>query len=184
MRGCEGPAEFTINCGMYKEMHHGTWEAPEVVSLRREQWRSTLTGKASAPRWRMQRSTQRWREATTWGRSARKGAAHTGNFCRTCRVGAQEPTSLWGIATQETIFFVTEASTTEELCEGTRHAEIWAGEPGDRLSYRDEFAYFIKLPGMFIYLRGGPISKACISAKRDAHLPFRRGLERNPVRSP
>jgi len=31
--------------------------------------------------------------------------------------------------------------------------------------------------------RGGPISKACISANRDGHLPFRRGSERNPVRN-
>jgi hypothetical protein len=23
---------FTINCGMYKERHTGTWEAPEIVS--------------------------------------------------------------------------------------------------------------------------------------------------------
>ena len=32
MRGCEGQAEFTVNCGMYEEAHHGTWEAPEIVS--------------------------------------------------------------------------------------------------------------------------------------------------------
>jgi hypothetical protein len=32
VRGCEGLAEFTINGGMYEEMHQGTWEAPEIVS--------------------------------------------------------------------------------------------------------------------------------------------------------
>jgi hypothetical protein len=32
VRGCEGPAEFTVNGGMYEEMHHGTWEAPKIVS--------------------------------------------------------------------------------------------------------------------------------------------------------
>jgi len=32
-RGCEGPAEFTINGGMHEETHSGTWEAPEIVSL-------------------------------------------------------------------------------------------------------------------------------------------------------
>ena len=32
MQGCEGLAEFTVSCGMYEEMHHGTWEAPEIVS--------------------------------------------------------------------------------------------------------------------------------------------------------
>jgi hypothetical protein len=32
VRGCEGPAEFTLSCGMYEEMHSGTWEAPEIVS--------------------------------------------------------------------------------------------------------------------------------------------------------
>jgi hypothetical protein len=32
VRGCEGPAEFTLNGGMDEEMHHGTWEAPESVS--------------------------------------------------------------------------------------------------------------------------------------------------------
>jgi hypothetical protein len=51
-----------------------------------------------AREWRMQRSTPRQGEPATWGRSARKDAARTGNFCRTRRVGEQEPTSLRGIA--------------------------------------------------------------------------------------
>jgi hypothetical protein len=35
-----------------------------------------------------------------------------------------------------------------------------------------------------IHSRVGPISKACISAKWDGHLPFRRGSERNPAKKP
>ena len=31
-RGCEGLAEFTLNCGMYEEMYSRTWEAPDIVS--------------------------------------------------------------------------------------------------------------------------------------------------------
>jgi hypothetical protein len=32
-QGWKGPAEFTVNGGMYEEAHHGTWEAPEIVSV-------------------------------------------------------------------------------------------------------------------------------------------------------
>ncbi len=56
MQGCEGLAEFTVTGGMYEETYHGTWEAPEIVSyvfFLGEHVRSTLTGKAYAPRWRM-----------------------------------------------------------------------------------------------------------------------------------
>ena len=132
MRGCEGPAEFTINCGMYEETHTRTWEAPKIVSwffLGEQMW-STLTGKASASRWRIQRSTLRQGEPATWGRSVRKDVARKGNFCRTCRVGAQEPTSLRGIATQVDRVPDTEASPTEEPREGKLHAGICAGGVG------------------------------------------------------
>jgi hypothetical protein len=50
------------------------------------------------------RSTPRQGKPVTWGRGARKGVARTGNVCRTCRVGEQEPTSLRGIAKQKRFF--------------------------------------------------------------------------------
>ncbi len=76
------------------------------------------------------RSTRRGRKTSTWERGAREDAAHTGNFCRTCRVGEQKPTSLWGIAKRESCSPVTEASPTEEPCEGKLHAGICAGGAG------------------------------------------------------
>jgi hypothetical protein len=35
-RGWKGPAEFTLNGGMYEEAHYGTWEAPYIVEGERE----------------------------------------------------------------------------------------------------------------------------------------------------
>jgi len=62
------------------------------------------------------------------------------NFCRTRGVGAQEPTSLWGIARWETRSFVTEASPTEEslVREHCTQGSV-RGESGNRLSYRVGF---------------------------------------------
>ena len=74
-------------------------------------------------------STRRWRKTTTWERGAREDAARKGHFCRTCRVGEQEPTSLRRIATRG-VCLVTEASPTEEPCEGKLHAGICAGGAG------------------------------------------------------
>ena len=76
------------------------------------------------------RSTLRGRKTSTWERGAREGAARTGNFCRTRRAGAQEPTSLRGIANQVDRLPDTEASPTEEPCEGKLHAGICAGGAG------------------------------------------------------
>ncbi len=47
-RGCEGLAEFTLNCGMYDEAHHGTWEAPEIDSGYRSSVVEYLKGKNSS----------------------------------------------------------------------------------------------------------------------------------------
>ena len=42
MQGCEGPAEFTLNCGMHEEAHARTWEAPEAVSPGGRTWAEYL----------------------------------------------------------------------------------------------------------------------------------------------
>ena len=75
------------------------------------------------------RSTPRQGKPATWGRGARKGVARKGNLCRTRRIGSHKPTSLRGIATQRRVS-VTEASLTEEPCEGKLHAGICAGGVG------------------------------------------------------
>ena len=62
------------------------------------------------------------------------------------RAGLQEPTSLRGIAKSETMSLATEASPTEEPCEGKLHAGICAGGAGRpaflprraRISYKME----------------------------------------------
>jgi hypothetical protein len=47
-QGCEGPAEFTVNCGMDEETHHGTWEAPEAVSHSNARtWAEYLDGESA-----------------------------------------------------------------------------------------------------------------------------------------
>jgi hypothetical protein len=97
--------------------------------------RSTVTGKA---RWmpvgsRIERSTRRWGKPTTWGRTRREHGARTGNSCRTCRAGYDEPTSLRGIANRvwpETDTACAEASATEEPDAGKLHVRVCAGDVG------------------------------------------------------
>ncbi len=133
MRGCEGPAEFTIHCGMYEETHTRTWEALKIVSD--VFFRRTCSGVPSPGKRMLRgggctRSTLRQRKTATWERGAWEGVARKGNSCRTRRIGAHEPTSLWGIAIQADVLPDVEASLTEEPCEGTLHAGICAGGAG------------------------------------------------------
>jgi hypothetical protein len=128
--------------GVHRKRWHGRRDpdknlgSPGVCLFRWEENRRSVPSPGELLRWGggCSWSTRRWRKTTTWERAAREDGARPGNFCRTRRIGEQEPTSLRGIARQETVSLVTEASPTEEPREGKLHAGICAGGTGRPVS--------------------------------------------------